>query len=140
MCLTFLMIGILFAALMFYVGMIGTENARKEYRETRSMQKIQEFGLSQKNDNSENTQIPEKKESRVEKFLAEYEPFYIFWIIVLLFIGFSLIKFSFISMPKNNPLNMSDLTRRSLVLMCATFFLSPGFLLLYIWTIKVGVL
>jgi hypothetical protein len=120
--------------------MIGTEKARKEYRETRSNQKIQQFALSLKNDNSGSTQIPEKKESRVGKFLTDYEPVLIFWIIVLLFIGFSLIKFSFTSLPKNNPLNMSDLTRRSLVLMCASFFLSPGLLLLYIWKIKVGIL
>ena len=139
LCLTFLFIGFLFAALMFYVGIIGGENARKEYRETRSMQKIQQFALSQKNDKSGSTQIPEKKESRVGKFLTDYEPFYIFGIIPLLLIGFSLTKISFTSLPNNNPLNMSDLTRRCGVLMCASFFISPGLLLLYIWMIKVGI-
>jgi len=148
-CLIPLGIGFLFAALMFYFAVISTEKARNHYQAKKLQESIQ--GISQINvmpkmpafpgDKSTPTPTPvptPKPEKDWRKKLGDYEIGSPMLALPFLLFGLWLASVAFGTLPARNPFGLSDLLRRSILLMVCSFVISPALLLLYLWALRIG--
>ena len=146
LCLIPLFVGFLFAAMMFYFAFISTENASRHYQAKRLEKSIQ--GISQQSAmpkmpdfmNSKSTPTPTptpmpKPERDWRKKVGDYEIGTPMLALPALIFGLWLASIAFGTLPARNPLGLSDLTRRSLLVTICSFVISPALLLLYLWAL-----
>jgi hypothetical protein len=133
---------LLFAGLMLYFAAISTQPARDHYRSkrlTESVQKVAQLRLTPEGmryDKPASESAPAKQKN----WFAKYELNLPLTALPLMFLGFYLARMIFSRLPDRNPFRVSDLMRRSLLVMVCSFILSPAFLMLYVWSLRIGLI
>ncbi len=146
LCLIPLIIGFLFATLMFYFAVISTKKARNHYKAGKlaeSVQKLGQIDFSPEWMKDENKPTPTPtplKEKNWREYFTEYEPLTPLFILPFLVFGLYLSSMIFTSLPDHNPFDLSDLMRRSFLAMICSFALSPAILILYLWALRIGLI
>ena len=84
----------------------------------------------------EGTATPAKHKN----FFADYETGLPLMALPLLFVGLYLARMIFGQLPDRNPFAVSDLLRRSLMVMICSFILSPACLIFYVWALRIGLI
>jgi hypothetical protein len=139
-----LVVGLLFAGLMVFFGVISTEKARNHYRANKLVEALQKFGPPRINASGTNRTFDPPKIPSVKKrsWYVKYEVR-----ILLMAVPLAIFGLSFVPMaigvrppPARNPLNLDDSMRRSVLFMICSFLLSPACFLLYIWALRVGLI
>lgn len=129
--------GLIFAAGMFFLAFSLTERSREHYQKKLQWSKVDFSSIINIGGDS-------KPKSEREKTLSETIGFYEiqFPIIALplFFFGFGLSKIALGILPERNPLGLSDFARRGCLGMVCLILLSTGIFLMYIWTLRVGLL
>lgn len=148
-----LLIAVLFAAVMFYLAVISTDRASGHYKwrvvqkniesiSAKKLANLPNFPFSEATPTPTPTPIPTPADFREKftEFSAKYDPSFLFMFITLLMPGVVFFRSAVggVSLPKVNPLH--DSLRRDVFIMLASFFLSPAFYFLYVWTLRVGLI
>jgi hypothetical protein len=134
--------GILFSILMIFLGVISTQKARDHYRSKKLMRSIQQIGRIRLGPGGlvNSPEPPAAAPVKRKNWFTEYELRYPLMVLPLFIVGFSLVRLLFGSLPERNPFSVSDSMRRSLLAMVCLLLLSPAFLILYLWSLRVGLI
>lgn len=136
LCLIPLVFGFLFASAMFYLAVNVTEYSREHYQAKMREKKIN-FNVL-RNDGTTKTRPKPGKTWR--ETIEDYEFQILVIALPLLVFGLGLASITVGTLPERNPLGLSDLMRRGVLAMACLMVISPAILLLYIWTLRIGLI
>ena len=128
--------GLVFAAGMIFFTFTLTESSRQHYQTKKEWSKVDFSAITFGGKASQKV----KREKTWSETFDFYEIQFLILALPLIIFGSVLTTITFGTLPERNPLGLTDLARRGFLGTVCLILLSTGLFILYIWSLRVGLL